>query len=176
MKKCCETVATIRLAFSSHRGFKREWQREPSINSGGSGEDSPTRWSNGSISFRHGRCRFVEQFLPNAWGRIIDVCTDGARGFAGEVSNGASNSALERFSRAAATTLGPFGITVNVVSLGPVQTGWIPETFVTASAANIPLRRVSAPDDVADVVLFFASDLARWVTGQTLYLGGCYAV
>lgn len=106
------------------------------------------------------------------WGRIINVSTDGARGFEGEVSYGASKAALESFSRAAAKEFGPFGVTVNIVSLGPVQTGWIPVRFATEYASDIPLRRIGAPDDVADVVLFFASELSRWVTGQTLYVGG----
>jgi len=59
------------------------------------------------------------------WGRIVNVSTDGAPGFASEVSYGASKYALESYSRAAATELGRFGITVNVASLGPIQTGWI---------------------------------------------------
>lgn len=59
------------------------------------------------------------------WGRIVNVSTDGARGFPTEVSYGVSKYALESLSRAAAVELGPYGVTVNVVSLGPIQTGWI---------------------------------------------------
>ena len=106
------------------------------------------------------------------WGRIINVSTDGASGFTGEISYGASKHALESYSRAAAAELGPLGITVNVVSLGPVQTGYITLELAERLAAEIPLRRIGQPEDVADVILFFASQQARWVTGQLLYVGG----
>lgn len=106
------------------------------------------------------------------WGRIINVSTDGASGFSGEISYGASKHALESYSRAAAAELGPLGITVNVVSLGPVQTGYITPELAERLATEIPLRRIGEPEDVADVILFFASEQARWVTGQLLYVGG----
>lgn len=106
------------------------------------------------------------------WGRIVNVSTDGASGFAGEVSYGASKHALESYSRAAAFELGPHGITVNVVSLGPVQTGWIGPELEAAVIRGTPLRRVGQPEDAADAIVFFASDQARWVTGQLLYVGG----
>jgi 3-oxoacyl-[acyl-carrier protein] reductase len=106
------------------------------------------------------------------WGRIINVSTDGASGFTGEISYGASKHALESYSRAAAVELGPLGITVNVVSLGPVQTGYITPQLGQRLAAEIPLRHIGQPEDVAYVILFFASEQARWVTGQLLYVGG----
>lgn len=106
------------------------------------------------------------------WGRIINVSTDGASGFSSEVSYGASKHALESYSRAAAGELGQYGITVNVVSLGPVQTGWISPELEKAEARAIPLGRVGQPEDAADVIVFFASEQARWVTGQLLYVGG----
>ena len=110
------------------------------------------------------------------WGRIINVSTDGASGFTGEISYGASKHALESYSRAAATELGPLRITVNVVSLGPVQSGYITPERAEQLAAEIPLRRIGQPEDVADVILFFASQQARWVTGQLLYVGGGHAM
>jgi 3-oxoacyl-[acyl-carrier protein] reductase len=106
------------------------------------------------------------------WGRIINVSTDGASGFRGEVSYGASKHAMESYSRAAASELGRYGITVNVVSLGPVQTGWITPELEERCRAEIPLGRIGQPEDVADVILFFASEQARWISGQLLYVGG----
>jgi 3-oxoacyl-[acyl-carrier protein] reductase len=106
------------------------------------------------------------------WGRIINVSTDGAPGFPTEISYGASKAAMESYSRAAADELGRYGITVNVVAPGPIQTGWIaPEREVEVAAAS-PLGRVGQPDDVADVIVFLASEQARWLTGQTLFVGG----
>ncbi len=106
------------------------------------------------------------------WGRIINVSTDGASGFNSEVSYGASKHALESYSRAAASELGKYGITVNIVSLGPVQTGWISPELENEEIRRIPLGRVGRPDDVANAVLFFASEQASWITGQLLYVGG----
>ena len=105
-------------------------------------------------------------------GRIVNVSTDGASGFAGEVSYGASKHALESYSRAAAVELGKYGIRINVVSLGPTQTGWIAPELEKEIAVKTPLGRVGTPQDVADVIVFRASEQARWLTGQTFYVGG----
>lgn len=106
------------------------------------------------------------------WGRIVNVSTDAADSHPGAVSYGASKHALESYSRAAAYELGPHGITVNVVAPGPIQTGWIGPELEAEVVRNIPLGRIGLPEDVADVVVFLASRQARWVTGQTLYVGG----
>lgn len=106
------------------------------------------------------------------WGRIINISTDGAYCFPSEATYGASKHALESYSRTAATELGQFGITVNIVSPGPIQTGYITEPMQEAIGNHIPLRRVGYPDDIADVVLFLASEQARWLTGQLLHVGG----
>ena len=114
--------------------------------------------------------RYIERGA--SWGRIIYVSTDGASGFSGEVSYGASKHALESYSRAAASELGKYGITVIVVSLGAVQTGWISPKLEEEEASHTPLRRVGQPADIANVIVFFASEQACWVTGQLLYVGG----
>ena len=106
------------------------------------------------------------------WGRIINISTDGASAFPGNVSYGASKHALESYSRAAACELGPYGVTVNTLSLGMVQTGWISPELEEQGRRTYPLRQIGQPDDVANVVVFFASQQARWITGQLLYVGG----
>jgi len=108
----------------------------------------------------------------STWGRVVMVSTDGASGHAGAVSYGASKHALESYARAAAWELGPQGMTVNVVAPGPVQTGWISRELEAVVRPRIPLGRIGHPDEVADAVLFLASDLARWITGEILYVGG----
>ena len=102
--------------------------------------------------------------------------TDGAYHFPGEVSYGASKFATESYSRSAAIELGQYGITVNVVSPGPIQTGWITPDIEKREIANIPLRQIGQPEDVADVIIFLASKQARWLTGQILYVGGGHAM
>lgn len=106
------------------------------------------------------------------WGRIINVSTDGAYCFPGEISYGASKAALESYSRSAARELSKYGVTVNIVSPGPIQTGWMPSEMEASIASSIPLGRVGQPEDVADVIVFLASEQARWLTGQCLYVGG----
>ncbi len=106
------------------------------------------------------------------WGRIISVSTDGDDAFPTEISYGASKAALVAYSRSAALELGPLGITVNIVSLGPVQTGWISPEMEKDMLKDIPLRRIGQPEDVADVIVYLASDQARWLTGQKIYVGG----
>ena len=105
-------------------------------------------------------------------GRIINVSTDGAAGFPDSVSYWASKHALESFGRAAAWELGPHGITVNIVSPGPVQTGWLAADLEAKIAAGILLGRVGRGEDIADAIVFLASHQARWITGQLLYVGG----
>jgi 3-oxoacyl-[acyl-carrier protein] reductase len=106
------------------------------------------------------------------WGRIINISTAGSDCFPSEVSYGASKYALESVTRSAAHELGQFGITINVLALGPVQTGWITPELEREILPTIPLGRVGRPDDVADVVVFLASEQARWITGQKIFVSG----
>ncbi|MBI3576754.1 SDR family oxidoreductase [Candidatus Gottesmanbacteria bacterium] len=114
--------------------------------------------------------RFIERKVN--WGRIISVSTDGDDAFPTEISYGASKAALVAYTRSAALELGPHGVTANIVSLGPVQTGWISPEMEKDMLKDIPLRVIGQPADVADVILFLASDQARWLTGQKIYVGG----
>jgi 3-oxoacyl-[acyl-carrier protein] reductase len=106
------------------------------------------------------------------WGRIVNVSTDGAAGFPNEISYWASKASLESYSRAAARELAPYGITVNIISPGPVQTGWFPDEFEPQMARDIPLGRVGRPEDIADAIVFLVSEQARWITGQLLRVNG----
>ena len=106
------------------------------------------------------------------WGRIINISADCAWGCPKEISYRASKYALESYSRSAAAELGPYGITVNVVSPGPVQSGYISAEVEQALIPDIPLRRVGQPEDIADAVIFFASEQASWITGQVIFVHG----
>lgn len=107
---------------------------------------------------------------------VVNLSTDAARAFPGQLGYGTSKAALEAFTRAAALDLGPLGIRVNAVAPGPVQTGWMSQDLVREVASAVPLRRVGEPADIADAVLFLASDQARWVTGQILQVAGGHAL
>jgi 3-oxoacyl-[acyl-carrier protein] reductase len=107
-----------------------------------------------------------------SWGRIINISTDGAYAHPSNVSYGASKYAVESYSRAAAVELGPYGITVNVISPGAVQTGWMTPEIEKTIASSYPLQRIGRPEDIANAVIFFSSEQADWITGQVLYVGG----
>ena len=70
---------------------------------------------------------YVQRYLARGarWGRIINVSTDAAHAHPANVSYAASKHAIESYSRSAAVELGKYGITVNVVAPGPIQTGYI---------------------------------------------------
>lgn len=106
------------------------------------------------------------------WGRVINISTDGAHCFPSEVAYGASKAALESYSRSAAAELGQFGIAVNVISPGPVQTGWITPEMEADITKATPLGRPGKPEDIAGAVLLLLTDRARWITGQVLHVGG----
>lgn len=117
---------------------------------------------------------YIRRYLERGaqWGRIINMSTDGAYRFPGEISYGASKNAMESYSRSAAVEVGKYGITVNIVSPGPIQTGWISAELAERIISENPLKRIGQPQDVADVIIFLASEQARWLTGQTLHVGG----
>ncbi len=90
-----------------------------------------------------------------------------------------AKSALIGLTRTLARDLGPHGITVNLVSPGMTLTEYsqsLPDDQKARVAALTPLRRLAMPDDVAGVVLFYASPLAGFVTGATVAPDGGLAI
>jgi NAD(P)-dependent dehydrogenase (short-subunit alcohol dehydrogenase family) len=89
---------------------------------------------------------------------------------------GAAKAGLMSLVRTGAVELGPLGIRVNAVAPGVVWTprvsGYLGEEGRARNAANAPLGRVALPEDIASALLFFASDLSAYVTGQTLSVDG----
>ncbi|MEW9556459.1 SDR family NAD(P)-dependent oxidoreductase [Nonomuraea sp. NPDC050783] len=113
--------------------------------------------------------------MPNG-GRIINV-SSGVTWFAiPEVVYSMSKGALNVLTRSLAHTQGARGITVNTVSPGVTETdmnAWLSDGEAAQAIAGLAaLGRVGKPADIGDVVVFFASDDARWVTGQVLEVNG----
>jgi NAD(P)-dependent dehydrogenase (short-subunit alcohol dehydrogenase family) len=114
--------------------------------------------------------------LMREGGRIINI-SSGVTWFATpEVVYAMTKGALNVFSRSLAQTLGGRGITVNTVSPGITETDmntWLADPEAARGVAGmVALGRHGQPADIADAVAFFASDDARWVTGQTLEVNG----
>ena len=110
-------------------------------------------------------------------GRIIFVSsiTGPVTGFPGLAHYGASKAGMEGFMRSAAIEVAPFGITVNAVAPGSIRTeglAGLGAEAIEAMEALIPLKRLGEPRDVGGAVLYLASDLASFVTGQSLVIDG----
>lgn len=111
-------------------------------------------------------------------GRIVNIASRAIVGMAGRTTYAASKAAMVSITRTWALELGPFGITVNAVSPGPVATPMLERDLpaggerATALAASIPLRRLGRAEDVAQAVSFFANPASGWITGQNLFVCG----
>jgi NAD(P)-dependent dehydrogenase (short-subunit alcohol dehydrogenase family) len=93
----------------------------------------------------------------------------------------ATKAGLAGLVRALAIEWGPHGVTVNAVGPGVIETPLtkaymeqFPERL-KAVVENTPLRRIGLPEDIADVVVFLASDAARFISGQTIYVDGGFS-
>jgi 3-oxoacyl-[acyl-carrier protein] reductase len=120
--------------------------------------------------------------VPARRGRVVNLSSRSALGNRGQANYAAAKAGIQGLTATMAIELGPFDIAVNAVAPGYVATdmtratarrqGLDPEQLEAATAERTPLRRVAVPQDVASVIAFLASDDARHVTGQTLYING----
>ncbi|MEK6321689.1 MAG: 3-oxoacyl-ACP reductase family protein [Acidobacteriota bacterium] len=124
-------------------------------------------------------CHFAAKFMkPQRSGCIITVSsTAGQRGEALHSHYAASKGGIISLTKSLASELGPYGINVNCVAPGWVDTDMSADPLRKARelekiVAGIPLRRVATADDVAGPILFLASDLARHITGEVLNVNG----
>jgi NAD(P)-dependent dehydrogenase (short-subunit alcohol dehydrogenase family) len=115
--------------------------------------------------------------IAQAYGRIVLVGSVSARlgGNMGGPHYAASKGGVGALARALARRMGAHGVTVNSVNPGPVESamtaGWTAEAKAKLVEA-IPLGRVGQPLDIARPVLFLISDMASWITGETIEVNG----
>lgn len=96
-------------------------------------------------------------------------------GNAGQTAYAASKAAMMGLTRSLAREIGRFGIRVNCLAPGLIESDMIqaiPEPRLKALRQNIPLRRMGHPQEVAQAVAFLAGEASRYMTGQTLILDG----
>ena len=110
-------------------------------------------------------------------GRIINIgSVNSHRGCAGRTAYGASKGGVAIFTKAAAVELAKYGITVNAVAPGPIETGMIKGMHTASTreawSRTVPLGRYGEPEEIADGIAYLASDGAGYVTGTLLNVDG----
>jgi NAD(P)-dependent dehydrogenase (short-subunit alcohol dehydrogenase family) len=111
-------------------------------------------------------------------GSIVNVSsTAGRAGLAGASVYVASKHAVEGLTKAAALEVAESGVRVNVVAPGPIETGMLNRFTGTAEkkaalVAGVPLKRVGTPEEIAQTILFVASDKASFITGASIAVDG----
>lgn len=119
---------------------------------------------------------FVRGMLRRRWGRIVNVSSLAAfSGSAGQTNYSAAKGALVAFTKSLAAEVGPFGVTVNAVAPGFVETEMI--SFLGKEAREdflkrVPVQRFGRPEDIAPFVSFLCTDGASYLTGQTVRVDG----
>lgn len=150
---------------------------------------TPEQWRNTMDWDVNGFFHVVHAALPHlraSKGSIVFVSSSGLRRFPpGDVLSVAPKGAIEALMRGIAREEGRYGIRANNVAVGVVDAGMFPklvergelsQAWIDAAIKNTPLRRFGTPKDIADAVVFLASERARYITGQTLFVDGGYTV
>lgn len=118
----------------------------------------------------------IKGMMKRRFGRIINVTSIvGITGNKGQANYAASKAGLIGFTKSVAKEYAARGVLVNCVAPGFIETDMtaaLPEAARSALLESIPLGRLGAPSDVAGMILFLASDLSAYVTGQTLVVDG----
>jgi 3-oxoacyl-[acyl-carrier protein] reductase len=120
--------------------------------------------------------------VEQKYGRIVSLSSTSALGNRGQANYSVAKAGLQGLTRTLAIELGQFGITVNAVAPGFIDTemtratarrqGIDPDQRIAEASKLIPVRRVGQPRDVANVICFLCSDEAGFVSGQIIYVAG----
>src|SRR5258707_741488 len=120
--------------------------------------------------------------VQQKYGRIVSLSSTSAMGNRGQANYSTAKAGLQGLTRTLAIELGPFGITVNAIGPGFIDTemtrstarrrGLDPDVVIAEASKKIPVRRVGQPRDVANVICFLSSEEAGFVNGEVIYVAG----
>ena len=123
-----------------------------------------------------------KHMIDAKWGRIVNLSSTSALGNRGQANYSAAKAGLQGFTKTLAIELGKFGVTVNAIAPGFIETEMTKDTAArmgisfeemkAAGAQSIPVGRVGQPEDIAAMASFFVSDEASFVSGQVIYVAG----
>ncbi len=129
-----------------------------------------------------GYFNFTRQVAPlfkgQKYGKIINVTSiNGLRGKFGQTNYSASKAGIIGYTKAVAKELGAFGVNVNAVAPGLIETAMLKESeardkIIDMAMGEIVLKRVGQPEDLAYLVSFLASDRSRHITGEIIKVDG----
>lgn len=119
----------------------------------------------------------TRNMIKNGWGRIINIASVSSGGSGGGsapllAAYTASKGGMKALSQAMAVELASFGITVNTVCPGPIDSGALPESIKERSLKDIPVGRVGHPEEIAGLVVYLASEGSSFMTGSTINMDG----
>lgn len=118
----------------------------------------------------------LKPMMKARWGRIINISSVvGSTGNAGQTNYAAAKAGLIGMSKSLAQEVGSRGITVNVIAPGFIDTDMtrqLSDDQKEALLKGIPMNQLGQPEDIANAAAFLASDMARYVTGETIHVNG----
>jgi len=119
---------------------------------------------------------FLDPMIERRSGKIVNVASDAGRvGSLGESVYSGTKGGVIAFTKGLAREMARFDVNVNCVCPGPTDTplmAAVPDKLKDAFANATPMRRLAKPSEVADAILFFASERSAFVTGQVLSVSG----
>ncbi|WP_144107785.1 SDR family NAD(P)-dependent oxidoreductase [Paraburkholderia sp. BCC1886] len=130
------------------------------------------------LSMKHEMRAMQGQAQGQRQGSIVNISsTMGSRGAPNVSLYAASKHAVEGLTKSAALEAAAFGVRVNAIAPGPVETAMLDRLTGSAERkraflANVPLKRAGTPDEIADAILFVASDKASFITGEIIMVNG----
>jgi 2-hydroxycyclohexanecarboxyl-CoA dehydrogenase len=118
----------------------------------------------------------LDPMIESQAGKIVNIASDAGRvGSLGETVYAGAKGGVIAFSKSLAREVARYNINVNSICPGPTDTPLLraqPDKVVQALEKAIPFRRVARPEEIADAVLFFASPLSNYITGQVMSVSG----